>query len=89
LSRRDIDIRPISKTRAINNQIIESIAIFRPELNPLRSTSDIKDKISRIGRIEMMEKLKDIINKNRKNIYYNDEERPAYLNNAFKNIVAL
>ena len=56
------DARPVSETRAIDNQTIEGIAISRAEPSRLRSAPDMKDKIGRIGGIEVMEELRDIVN---------------------------
>jgi len=49
----------------------------------------MKDKIGRIGGIEVMEELRDIVNEIRKNVCYNDEERFVYLNGASEGIMAL
>jgi hypothetical protein len=89
LPRRDADIRPVSEIRAIDNQTIEGIAVSEVEPSPLRLAPDMKDKIGRIGGTDVMEELRDIVNKNRENICHNDEERPAHLNGAPEGIMAL
>jgi hypothetical protein len=62
LPKKDANIKFVSETRAINNQIIEGIAKSEAEPSRLRSIPDMKNKIGRIGEIEVMKKLREIIN---------------------------